>query len=791
MARVCGDVVTVDRLACVWLDNSSFNCQCKSGFAVSFEARACSDVTIQLAPTIGGSHYSYDQGPSNSPRRGYTVVFGSHNNTRFRVVGSGETSVDKTASNHAEGGTDRVKFQKYWLNVCDDTLKVGTGSFSKATILAEIKEEGLMDSARHLALSAWDQPVSYKDVAMKEPIASLQTPRPESSVEREMSDTLVEEETASELGISAFLGKELLADVMLVCLDGEVAAHMIVLACFSKRCADMMRNPRDKMNQIQVAASIDTVFLVLQLLYCAEVLVEARHIQPLWDVANELEIAALQRQLQVASADIEKLNGRLSLVISDESSALHCFEDSSSTADVSFNVEGEMKYAHRCILAANSPIFYRMFTTGFKENFASISAPINVDGVSSQSFGQLLHFLYAKELPPSQGVCETLPDLMYLADKYTFSKLQTELVELSALICSPENAIPLFTHALMYESLLQLRENIAKYIAQHLEDILPVCPAEHWNLLSADGLWEVLRNPWLYAREEMVLFRLLTRWVSAGEERVNDAEDMLGDLKLPLLNIEEASCSVLAIKSARVREMLAEASVIWKQLVHEDAESAFAVVDQHSGALLQRLEGISYDFVRRNNMVTDLVYQEDFDSNGVCHCLGTHYGTRPFVNPTALNVVKVDCSGVPSRHLASKNSIVGRRRCKDHRPCFASPTRGTDSWWSLELMRHRLACNYYSIGHDSSDNYIRSWVLEASDDGETWTVLRRHIHDESISSPGQYASFPVQGEARLRSFTKFRISLTGKTTSQENPYRMSLAHFELYGILTMIPDGQK
>lgn len=39
---------------------------------------------------------------------------------------------------------------------------------------------------------------------------------------------------------------------------------------------------------------------------------------------------------------------------------------------------------------------------------------------------------------------------------------------------------------------------------------------------------------------------------------------------------------------------------------------------------------------------------------------------------------------------------------------------GGGAWWQLDLgARHRLACNHYTLRHDASPAFPRSWALQA------------------------------------------------------------------------------
>ena len=117
------------------------------------------------------------------------------------------------------------------------------------------------------------------------------------------------------------------------------------------------------------------------------------------------------------------------------------------------------------------------------------------------------------------------------------------------------------------------------------------------------------------------------------------------------------------------------------------------------------------------------------------------------------------------------------------------------SWWQIDLgKRIKLRPNYYSVRHDSSDEFMRNWELRGSTDGSHWTTLRTHENDGTINKPLQCASWPVPGVgARTREgegegegeggWTIFRVVSTGPNASACNPHRLCMTYLELYGVL--------
>jgi speckle-type POZ protein len=65
---------------------------------------------------------------------------------------------------------------------------------------------------------------------------------------------------------------------------------------------------------------------------------------------------------------------------------------------VRFLVEGRTFAAHRCVLAARSPVFSAELYGGMKES--DTAHPVQVDEMRADVFKNLLHFIYTDSLPP-------------------------------------------------------------------------------------------------------------------------------------------------------------------------------------------------------------------------------------------------------------------------------------------------------------------------------------------------------------------------------------------------------
>ncbi|GJN04921.1 hypothetical protein PR202_ga22505 [Eleusine coracana subsp. coracana] len=92
-------------------------------------------------------------------------------------------------------------------------------------------------------------------------------------------------------------------------------------------------------------------------------------------------------------------------------------------ADVEFDVAGETFAAHRCILAARSPVFMAELFGAMKEKTATY---IRVEDVEAGVFKALLHFIYNDSLPDIEEdeMVFMAQHLLVAADRYSLDRLK-------------------------------------------------------------------------------------------------------------------------------------------------------------------------------------------------------------------------------------------------------------------------------------------------------------------------------------------------------------------------------
>lgn len=168
-----------------------------------------------------------------------------------------------------------------------------------------------------------------------------------------------------------------------------------------------------------------------------------------------------------------------------------------------------------------------------------------------------------------------------------------------------------------------------------------------------------------------------------------------------------------------------------------------------------------------------------FDERGVLFHLGTKGGTQPYANP----------HGGDSGVVASMSSVrdgADPKRLTEHRhgsAVFNQTDNKPGQWAAVDLgASHRLVLDHYALRNDQDNEYLRSWILEGSNDADTWQPLREHKNDASLAAPMAVAAWALDGAAvGGRSFRHFRVRQTGKNSSGTDT--LCCAGIELYGRL--------
>jgi hypothetical protein len=99
-----------------------------------------------------------------------------------------------------------------------------------------------------------------------------------------------------------------------------------------------------------------------------------------------------------------------------------------------------------------------------------------------------------------------------------------------------------------------------------------------------------------------------------------------------------------------------------------------------------------------------------------------------------------------------------------------------NSWIKIELKTITLIPQNYKV-QNLSGCYPRTWRLEGSNDDQTWTTLREHTNDTTLSDNKKVETFPLS--ANNVAFKFFRLIQTGKNSRGDN--YLLLSGVELFG----------
>jgi len=176
--------------------------------------------------------------------------------------------------------------------------------------------------------------------------------------------------------------------------------------------------------------------------------------------------------------------------------------------------------------------------------------------------------------------------------------------------------------------------------------------------------------------------------------------------------------------------------------------------------------------------VVDLVYASIGDTNGVVYYIGTAGGTKTFANPYPAGIAITE-----SGHDTTWSSTGTVDRNTATAWISPNPMPAGGSWVVWDLRSFLLRPTNYTIRGRGSYNYHhpRHWRFEASNDGITWTTLRTHTNDTTLTGSASAGMWTLTTDTHYR---LFRFLQTGNgTTSGYNQF----SEIDFYGNLFVPP----
>ncbi|OWM70581.1 BTB/POZ domain-containing protein At2g30600 [Punica granatum] len=793
--------LTVAPFECAWREDLKFR-EAGRG-CVTFEAFAHNDVTIVFRENVGSQHYHYKM--DNCPH--YTVILGSHRNRRLKIEVDGKTVVDEAGL----GLCCSSAFQSYWISIYDGLISVGKGRYPFQNLVFQWMDTNPKCNIRYVGLSSWDKHVGYRNVSVL-PLTQnhislwkqLYCSKPRGILEEEC-DKEIEDDSGDyeKWGLENFLESWELSDVYFIVGDEErlFPAHKIILAACGN--FNLSSSGQDVMYLRDVEYSI--LRSLLQYIYTGHTQIAEPQLDSLKMLALQFEVMPLVKQCEDILERF-KLNKKVfdsgkKVELSyprcqphgmafPSGLPLHLqklrdFRLSGEYSDVNIYIEGLglAVRSHKVILSLWSVPFAKMFTNGMSE---SISSEIFLRDVSQQAFNAMLDFMYCGELNMEDDTNSgtLLLELLLLGDQFGITLLHQECCKVLLECLSEDTVCPILRAISSLPSCKLVEETCERYVSMHFDYCTTA--SNGFVLMDEPNFSHVIQHPDMtVTSEERVLNAILMWCLKAkkliGWEEVDEQlmfsppEFLFGD-RLQYLD------GLLPF----VRFGLFPLALL-KKMEKSNLSGHFLVFDELVKGALNYVErgfvevGNNSRFQHRRSSFRELQYICDGDSNGVLYFAGTSYGEHQWVNPVVAKRITITASSPISRFTDPK-ALASRTY---QGTSFAGPRieNGRNStWWMVDLGQdHQLMCNYYTLRQDGSKAYIRSWKLQGSMDGKSWTDLRAHENDQTMCNPRQFASWPVTGPSALLPFRYFRVVLTGPTTDASNPWNFCICFLELYG----------
>ncbi|XP_072940971.1 kelch-like ECH-associated protein 1B isoform X2 [Epargyreus clarus] len=177
--------------------------------------------------------------------------------------------------------------------------------------------------------------------------------------------------------------------------------------------------------------------------------------------------------------------------------------------DVVLEVGNELFHVHKVVLAAGSPYFKAMFTSGLKESEMS---RVRLQGVCPSAMAWLVYFMYTGKVRITEvTVCQLLP----AATMFQISNVIDACCAFLEQQLDPSNAIGIANFAEQH-GCAELKKKANQFIERNFTQ---VCQEEEFLQLTAAELISLVRKDELNVREEREVYNAVLSWVKYDEDR--------------------------------------------------------------------------------------------------------------------------------------------------------------------------------------------------------------------------------------------------------------------------------
>lgn len=179
--------------------------------------------------------------------------------------------------------------------------------------------------------------------------------------------------------------------------------------------------------------------------------------------------------------------------------------------DVTLKVNDKEIKAHRIIIAACSPYFRAMLTTGFAESYMST---ISLQDCDADSVQVMIDYFYSCKLVINQ---DNIEGILATANLFQIPEIVQECAEFMMDEIQLDNCLGIRSLACQY-SLTSLQSKADNFISWNFMDL---CVEEEFSLIPGQQLDQIISQDSLHVNGEDDVFEALMAWYQEDETRID------------------------------------------------------------------------------------------------------------------------------------------------------------------------------------------------------------------------------------------------------------------------------
>jgi len=231
----------------------------------------------------------------------------------------------------------------------------------------------------------------------------------------------------------------------------------------------------------------------------------------------------------------------------------------------------------------------------------------------------------------------------------------------------------------------------------------------------------------------------------ASEDLKKVMADILPHIRFPTMTATEMALQVTPLKLLSPEQELILYTHIGK--VSGKKEAAKAAGDEKKKGAHVKVAGF-ISTPRKPFGIHRAATSRFEDNSGIIYWIGTNEGTSGYTNPvnTLINVRMSTTAGSSVTSLCDRNYSSA--------PVENSYGGDSTPWIEFDFRAYKVRPTAYFLAQEQ-DHYVRNWRIEGGDDGSTWTTIRDHNNDTTLTSTNRWAFFDLKATTfynRLRLF---------------------------------------